>query len=158
MTSDFLKRREVIRQILSTHIIRDQQGLLRELARKGYRVTQSSVSRDLQELNVVKTAERYLLPDEVFKNAPVTPPASQEFAHAASWIREMAPAGSNLLVVQLPPGRASTLAVAIDQLHWPEVVGSIAGDDTIFIATRNRRDLIHLQHRLAKARKEQIHD
>lgn len=157
----FIERREAIRKILNTAVIRDQDELQRQLARKGFRVTQSSVSRDLQELKVIKIDGRYAL-NESLEAASTAIPAPAKVAPGnerswveASWIASLTPAGSNLLVVHVPPGRASTLAVALDQLRWPEIVGSIAGDDTIFLATRNRNDLLRVKQRLETIRKEQ---
>lgn len=145
------KRQAAIRELIAKEPIGSQSLLLRRLAARGFRVTQPSVSRDLQELQVVKTAGRYQLLEKLTAAAP---PPSDELAEAGRAIRAFRPAGPNLIVVKTPPGRASAVAVAIDRELWPEVVGTVAGDDTLFLATTGRPGQSRLEQRLARLIKE----
>lgn len=132
---DKLYRRTQILELLQTGVVRTQTGLQRKLTRRGIRVTQATLSRDLEELGVVKTREGYRVPDSV---APPVPPAPTLAVILKEFLREVRLA-SNLVVVKTHPGNAHTVAVALDAEQWPEVTGTVAGDDTIFIATPGAR-------------------
>ena len=147
----WMKRQAAIRELIAKEPIGSQSLLLRRLAARGFRVTQPSVSRDLQELRVVKTAGRYQLLEKLTAAAP---PPSDELAEAGRAIRRFRSAGPNLLVVNTPPGRASAVAVAIDRELWPEVVGTVAGDDTLFLAITGRPGQSRLEQRLSQLIKE----
>jgi transcriptional regulator of arginine metabolism len=121
-------RREALRQIITRRAVGRQEDLVRLLAHAGHRATQSSVSRDLRELGVAKLGDRYVLPDE-------TPAASGGFAAVAGFVRQVQPAGASLTVVHTSAGAAQSVAIVLDRAQWPEVIGTISGDDTIFIAT-----------------------
>ena len=150
------QRRDVIRGILNAGAVGGQIELQRELAKRGFDVTQSSVSRDLRELNVVKIGGKYVLPDAESGAYRDHFSAAADFVDGASRITSLMAAGPNLLVVRVPPGRAPALAVALDQANWNEVVGCIAGDDTIFIAVRNRNELVRVKQRLEKAKRNLV--
>ena len=137
-------RRALIREILETERIVSQGALLQSLAERGVEVNQSSVSRDLQEMRVVKVRGRYVPGEEL------EPEDTEALSELAGAVRQFRPAGPNLLVVHTPPGRASAVGVALDRAGWPEVVGTVAGDDTVFVATANRRDQVLLEQRLEK--------
>jgi len=91
------------------------------------------VSRDLRELGVVKGADRYLLPAA---EDALTP---SHFEDVRSFMKGYRAAGPTLTVLRTTTGAAQSVAIAIDKAHWPEIVGTIAGDDTIFIATESMR-------------------
>jgi transcriptional regulator of arginine metabolism len=99
-------RRNAIVRLLRNSLVHKQGDLVHLLQRDGYAVTQSSVSRDLRDLGAL-----------------------------AQFVRQILPAGNCLTVVKTTIGAAASVAVAIDKAEWPEVVGTISGDDTIFIAT-----------------------
>jgi transcriptional regulator of arginine metabolism len=125
------ERRDAILRILREGRVRRQQDLVGLLRADGFAVTQSSVSRDMRELGVLKAQGRYLPPgDEVSR-------AQGDFAAIARFVREVKLAGPSLTVVKTSVGAAGSVAVAIDKAEWPEVVGTISGDDTIFIATQD---------------------
>ncbi len=111
------------------------------LRKHGHVATQSSVSRDLRELGVAKLGDRYVLPD-----ADVA--AKTDFAALKQFVHAQLAAGTNLTILKTTVGSAQSVAVAIDTAHWPEVVGTISGDDTIFIATAGAREQSKLQLRL----------
>ncbi len=121
-------RREALVQILRRDAVRRQADLVRLLERAGHAATQSSVSRDLRELGVAKRGDRYLLPDD-------PAPASAGFAAVAGFVRGIRTAGDCLTVVRTSAGAAQSVAIVLDRAGWPEVVGTISGDDTIFVAT-----------------------
>ena len=128
-----LDRRNAIVRILRNDVVRRQDDLVLMLQRDGFDVTQSSISRDLRDLGVLKAAGRYVAPsDEVTR-------ANGDFGALAQFVRQVLTAGSCLIVVKTTIGAAGSVAVAIDKAEWPEVVGTISGDDTIFIATRSER-------------------
>jgi transcriptional regulator of arginine metabolism len=123
-------RRDALRRIIRAGTVGRQADLVRLLEREGFEVTQSSVSRDLRDLGVAKVGDRYVLPDEA--GAPVA-----GFEAVAGFVQGFQPAGPNLIVVRTTIGAAQSVALAIDRARWPEVVGTISGDDTIFVATEN---------------------
>ncbi|MDR2214540.1 MAG: hypothetical protein LBE59_01715, partial [Nevskiaceae bacterium] len=124
-------RRDAILRILRGAPVRRQSDLVKLLRKDGFEVTQSSVSRDMRELGVLKAADRYLPP------ATEVAQAQGNFAAVDRFVREIRTAGASLTVVRTSVGAAGSVAVAIDKAAWPEVVGTICGDDTIFIATQS---------------------
>jgi transcriptional regulator of arginine metabolism len=126
-------RRDAIVRILRQTAVGRQAELVDLLHREGFEATQSSVSRDLRELGVVKGADRYLLP--AVEDA-LTP---SHFEDVRTFIKGYQGAGPTLTVLRTTAGAAQSVAIAIDKAHWPEIVGTIAGDDTIFIATESGR-------------------
>jgi transcriptional regulator of arginine metabolism len=128
-----LQRRGAIVRILRQGLVRRQQDLVRLLKKTGLEATQSSISRDLRDLGVLKASGRYVLPpDEVSR-------ANGDFGALAQFVRALRRAGPSLTVLRTTIGAAQSVAVAIDRAEWPEVAGTISGDDTIFIATATAR-------------------
>ena len=137
-----LERRGAIVRILREGMVRRQQDLVRLLKKAGHEVTQSSISRDLRDLGVLKASGRYVLPpDEVTR-------ANGDFGTLSQFVRQLRRAGPSLTVLRTTIGAAQSVAVAIDRAEWPEVAGTISGDDTIFIATANARAQDELVNRL----------
>jgi len=137
-----LERRGAIMRILRAGLVRKQQDLVRLLKKEGHHATQSSISRDLRDLGVLKASGRYVLPpDELTR-------ANGDFETLAQFVRELRRAGPSITVLRTTIGAAQSVAVAIDKAEWPEVAGTISGDDTIFIATANARAQEELLTRL----------
>ena len=137
-----LERRAAIVRILREGLVRRQQDLVRLLKKEGHDVTQSSVSRDLRDLGVLKASGRYALPpDEVSR-------ANGDFGTLSQFVRALHRAGPSITVLRTTIGAAQSVAVAIDRAEWPEVAGTISGDDTIFIATGSARAQDELVGRL----------
>jgi transcriptional regulator of arginine metabolism len=134
-------RRSALAKIIREQVIGRQAELVAMLRKHGHVATQSSVSRDLRELGVAKLGDRYVLPD-----ADV--PARTDFSALKQFVHARLTAGTNLTILKTTVGSAQSVAVAIDTAHWPEVVGTISGDDTIFIATAGAREQSKLQLRL----------
>lgn len=131
-----------IAELIRTRTVRSQTELVQLLADSGITVTQATLSRDLEELGAVKVrgtdggASSYLLPEE---GGPPMRPAEQAPARLQRLLRELltgADASGNLAVLRTPPGAAQFLASALDRSGLPEVVGTIAGDDTIAVIAR----------------------
>ena len=126
--SDQGARRSAIRELLGGGPVPTQQQLVAELARRGFAATQSSVSRDLREIGAIKTPRGYEL--EVEHAA-----GSAELSAIGEFVRAILPAGPHLLVLRTAIGAAQRVALALDRSGWPEIVGNIGGDDTVFVAT-----------------------
>ena len=120
------RRQQKILSLIRARRIGTQQELTAMLERAGFVATQSSVSRDLVELGVVKHHGHYTLP------------RSGEGA-ASRGLLGLDPAGECLVVAKCEPGLASSVAVEIDRAAIPEIVGTLAGEDTVFIAVHERK-------------------
>ena len=120
-------RREAIRRLLNHGPLATQSVLADALIALGFEATQSSISRDLKEIGAIKTARGYELPD-----GDADADAMQDLA---GLLRKLTPAGPNLLVIHTGVGAAQRVALALDRSNWPEVIGNIGGDDTVFVAT-----------------------
>lgn len=139
------ERRDAIREMLSKGPVDTQQLLVDMLSSRGLAATQSSVSRDLRDLGAVKTAEGYALPDG-------DRDGDAELARVSSLLRSATPAGANLLVIRTAIGAAQRVALALDRTHWPEIVGNIGGDDTVFVATPSATAQKQLIMKIERAR------
>jgi transcriptional regulator of arginine metabolism len=124
------QRREAIRQLLLSGPAETQGSLVAALSAEGFDATQSSVSRDLRELGAIKTANGYEL-------ATGSKDDDDQLATVAELLRTIQPAGPNMLVVKTAIGAAQRVALAFDRSNWPEVIGNIGGDDTVFVATES---------------------
>jgi len=144
-------RQQAIRDLLELHPVRTQHELAAALRERGFRATQATISRDVAELGLVKLGRAgvlgYALPSRVDELE-----ASGE-ERLAKLLRdlpiEVKQAGL-LLIVRAVPGSAHAIASALDRARWPEVVGSIAGDDTLFVAFADRSSLQRIRKRLLR--------
>ena len=134
-------RRAALAKIIREQIVGRQTELVAMLRKHGHVATQSSVSRDLRELGVAKLGDRYVLPES-------SAPPKNDFSTLKQFVHAQLTAGTNLTVLKTTIGSAQSVAVAIDTARWPEVVGTISGDDTIFIATAGTREQRVLGDRL----------
>ena len=134
-------RRTALAKIIREQDVGRQTELVDMLRQHGHSATQSSVSRDLRELGVAKMGDRYVLPDGA-------PPARSDFSTLKQFVSARFTAGTNLTILKTTVGSAQSVAVAIDAARWPEVVGTLSGDDTIFIATAGAREQRKLAERL----------
>lgn len=127
-SQDQVLRRETLRQLLLRAPAETQQSLVDALNSEGLIATQSSVSRDLKDIGAIKTAHGYELPG-------AQSAAIDEVAKVAPFLRSITPAGANLTVIKTAIGAAQRVALALDRSDWPEMIGNIGGDDTVFVAT-----------------------
>ena len=137
--SSTTRRRAAIASILQEGVVSSQDELISHLVERGLSVTQPTLSRDLRELGAVKTANGYLVPDTDSGVSPLgfVPAVSRE-ERLAQTIREFVIStgiSGTMVVLQTPPADAQPVARAIDKADFPGVVGTLGGDDTIFIAT-----------------------
>lgn len=131
---------QILKLIRSRRVL-TQEDLARELkAAYGIQTTQVTLSRDIRELGLVKTPEGY----QQLGSAAVGP----EIAVVAAELLRDARLAQNLLVLRTSPGNANALAVALDKEEWPEVVGTIAGDDTILVVAPDAGTAAKLHQRL----------
>ena len=133
-------RQGQILRLVTGQRIASQEELRRRLAAQKLRVTQATLSRDLQELRLVKTHEGYKQPYLPEEPAPLPPLARA----LGEFLLDIRPA-ENLLVLKTPPGGAQPLAAAVDAAKFPEVAGTIAGDDTVLIITPSKKTRESLQ-------------
>ena len=131
MTVDRRKRHLRILELISTRAVRTQEELADALSADGWQVTQSSVSRDIAALHLAKV-------DGIYRRARNAAGRDPDEVRIAEGVLTAEAAGEAIVVVHTPPGEANRVGVALDRLAWPEIVGTIAGDDTIFLAVSNQ--------------------
>ena len=131
------RRQRAIADLIRSRALASQEELAERLTKQGFAVTQATISRDLEQIGAVKVRRdgqlSYSLPEQVRDAA--TPKLAAVFR---DWVRSIDPAG-NLVVIKTPPGSAHLVGVALDGAEMPEVVGTICGDDTIFVACRTEK-------------------
>ncbi len=139
-------RHQCIVELVSRHEIRSQAELADLLAADGLHVTQATLSRDLVELDAVKVRARsgalvYAVPGEGGDRRPTAPgggaAASQRLTRLLGELLVSAEASANLVVLRTPPGAAQFLASAFDRTELADVLGTIAGDDTVVVIARD---------------------
>jgi transcriptional regulator of arginine metabolism len=133
MNQERSKRHLKILELVATRPLRTQDELAEALAQEGWEVTQSSVSRDIATLGLVKAEGIYQRPAAAHLRE-ITDPNERRLAESLLSVDR---AGDAMLVLHTPPGEAQRVGSALDLLAWPEIVGTLAGDDTIFVAARN---------------------
>ncbi len=135
---DAMRRREEILLIVAAEPVHSQDELLAALRKRGFAVTQPTLSRDLRELGLVKTPNGYVSPAALAPVATFQPRQSREhrFEQLVRDTLLSAEAAGNLVVVKTPVAAAQPLASAIDSTPIDDALGTIGGDDTIFIAFR----------------------
>ncbi len=141
------KRHAAILQILREQPVGRQTILVELLRQKGIEATQSSVSRDLKQLGVTKLGQAY---------APLDTEGDDNDGDQSlfsDFIRDIQTAGNNLTVIKTAIGAAQRVAVCLDRFGWPEIIGTVSGDDTIFIATGSAPD----ERRLVARLRERTH-
>ena len=135
-------RHRAIRDLVSTRPIRTQQELAAALRDRGFRTTQATMSRDVAELGLIKAArdgtQAYAVPKRLVEAETSGEDRLRALLHDLPI--ETREAGL-LLVIRTLPGSAHAIAAALDRARWPEVAGSIAGDDTVFVACPDRTAL-----------------
>ncbi len=141
------KRLEKILEIIASRDIETQEDLAAALADSGFNVTQATVSRDIKELKLAKTRghgekQKYVA------MAPSSDKLSEKFVRVLRDGFVSMDQAQNILVIRTVSGMAMAVAAALDSLHFPEVVGCIAGDDTIMVAVRTVEDTTALKGRL----------
>ena len=138
------KRREALADIvMDNRSIRSQTQLQELLEQRGIQATQSSISRDLRQLGIHRVKGRYVL-------KAWQPVKDGNILDISGFIQRVRVSGNNLLVIVTSPGAARVVAFAIDSANFPEVVGTISGEDTVFVATRGEEEQLLLLGILAR--------
>ena len=141
-------RHEEILKLIDRYDIETQDDLVKRLNEAGFRVTQATVSRDIRELQLSKSVSesgrvRYCV-------SRTTPQAEGKYIRTFKEAAVSMDTAGNLLVVKTESGMAMAAAAALDELGWEEIVGCIAGDDTIFLAIKTPEDAENIKRRLKK--------
>ncbi len=142
-------RQAEILKLIHQYEIDTQEELAQKLQERGFRVTQATVSRDIREMKLTKVAgeagkTRYTLLQ------------AKEKSEAARYVRVLRDAvlsmdtAENILVIRTAPGMAMAAGAVLDEMNWTEIVGCIAGDNTIFCAVRSREEALQVRKRLQK--------
>lgn len=129
-------RMEILKMLISSKELGSQEELLRALSEEGYNITQATLSRDLKQLKVAKAASMngkyvYVLPNETMYKRLSSPVSMKEMMQSTGF-RSINFSG-NMVVIKTRPGYASSIAYNIDNSNIPQILGTIAGDDTIFM-------------------------
>lgn len=128
------QRQSKILELITRNSVETQTDLLEMLKKEGYRVTQATVSRDIKEMRLIKTLGN----DGVYKYSPETQPMDESSgSYLFSTAVRSIDYAQNLVVIKTGSGMAQAVCAALDSSDRQEVMGSIAGDDTIFVATKN---------------------
>lgn len=143
-------RMEALKMLISSQELGSQEEVLQALAKEGYTVTQATLSRDLKQLKVAKAAsmnERYVyvLPNETMYKRVPNPRSAREMLMTSGFTSINF--SGNMIVIKTRPGYASSIAYNIDNSDIPQILGTIAGDDTIFLVKKEgtrEKDIIDL--------------
>ena len=136
-------RQKVILEVLERSSVSSQEDLQRALRKRGLKVGQATLSRDIHELGLVKTGAGYVLPGEAVLE-PALPPVSRLVREFVLEVK----AAQNLLVIKTTVGSAQPVAAALDGQDWEEAIGTIAGDDTILMVCSDNRGARRLAARI----------
>ncbi|MEO8207895.1 MAG: arginine repressor [Chloroflexota bacterium] len=142
-------RQRAIRDLVEQRPIRTQQELASALRERGFRTTQATISRDVAELGLLKASTEgtrtYVLPPRLIEAETSGEDRLRRLLHDLP--AEYREAGL-ILVIRTLPGSAHAIAAAIDRARWPDIAGSIAGDDTVFVAVVDRSSMKRVRLRL----------
>ena len=132
-------RMEALKMLISSQELGSQDEVLQALAKEGYKLTQATLSRDLKQLKVAKAASMngkyvYVLPNETMYKRVSNPMSAREMLMTPGF--QSINFSGNMVVIKTRPGYASSIAYNIDNSDIPQILGTIAGDDTIFIVKK----------------------
>lgn len=141
-------RMEALKMLISSQELGSQEEVLQALAKEGYQLTQATLSRDLKQLKVAKAASMngkyvYVLPNETMYKRVSSPLSAREMLLSPGF--QSINFSGNMIVIKTRPGYASSIAYNIDNSNIPEILGTIAGDDTIFLVRKegaNEREIL----------------
>ena len=137
-------RQRAILELLEHGPVTNQEDLRKALRKRGIKVGQATLSRDVRDLGLSKTGNKYSLLPADGTPSPALPPASRLVREFVLEVR----AAQNLLVIKTAVGSAQPVAAALDDEEWPEAVGTVAGDDTILIVCQDNKDASKLAARI----------
>lgn len=145
-------RHNAIRELVARSPVSNQDELRRKLRRRGFQVTQATLSRDIHELRLFKGPSGYSLPNGNGNGASAAiiddaPPTVEDMLNSFGMRAVQA---MNQVIVRTVMGGAQPVAAALDREDWPEVVGTIAGDDTVLVICQDQRRAVDVEGRLRK--------
>jgi transcriptional regulator of arginine metabolism len=126
-------RQSIILKTIGKRVIRSQEELSSFLAGEGVEATQATLSRDVRELGLVKVRGSYQAPGAIQPG-----PSTDSVRRALEQFVIGTGASGNIVMIKTTPGNAHSIGAVLDAAQWPEVLGTVAGDDTIFVLLRNR--------------------
>ena len=147
-----IDRHSKVLQLIETHVVETQEDLTDLLKKEGINVTQATVSRDIRELKLIKV----LTTDGRYKYAPYSSDNVLLDERIVNIFRESVLTidyAENMICIHTITGMASAAAVAIDAMSLPEILGTVAGDDTIFVLLRNKTDISEIMQRFKSMQK-----
>ena len=146
------QRLNVIREVLSSSLVANQDELRRKLRRRGIDVTQATLSRDIHELRLTKGPSGYALPRAAAVNgaAEEDDDAPPELAEMIDSLAVRVRQAMNQVVVGTVLGGAAPVAAAMDRAGWPEIVGTLAGDDTVLVICPDAKRAAEVEERIRK--------
>jgi transcriptional regulator of arginine metabolism len=127
-------RQAIILETIRKQVVRSQEELSALLAKANVEATQATLSRDIRELGLVKVRGRYQSSGEI-QNSPST----DDLRRALENYVIRTGISENIVMIKTSPGNAHSIGAVLDAAQWPEVLGTVAGDDTVFVLLRNRR-------------------
>ena len=132
-------RMEALKMLISSMELGSQEEVLQALEKEGFKLTQATLSRDLKQLKVAKAASMngkyvYVLPNDTMYKRITTPKMASEMLQSSGFVSISF--SGNMGVIKTRPGYASSIAYNIDNSNSPNIIGTIAGDDTIFIVIK----------------------
>ena len=148
-----MRRHNAIREVVASSPVTNQDELRRKLRRRGFAVTQATLSRDIHELHIYKGPAGYSLPNgngnggsaAAAEKDEDTPPSAQEVIDSFG-LRALQ--AMNQVVIRTMMGGAQPVAAALDYEEWPEIAGTIAGDDTVLVICKDARRAAEVEARL----------
>lgn len=146
-------RMEALKMLISSQELSSQEEVLKALAKEGYKLTQATLSRDLKQLKVAKAASMngkyvYVLPNETMYKRVSNPLSAREMMMSPGFLSINF--SGNMIVIKTRPGYASSIAYNIDNSDIPQILGTIAGDDTIFLVKKEGTGEKHILKALSE--------
>ena len=143
------KRQKLILEIVSQQVIETQDDLVNALHQAGIPITQATVSRDIKELRLIKMpsengVQRYVTPT----GEPITVRSNLRLKRLLRSSVDTIDVSENLIIIKTQPGEAQGVASALDQVDWQEVIGTVAGDDTILLVVKPKEAALDIINRL----------
>jgi transcriptional regulator of arginine metabolism len=145
------QRHNAIRELVANSLVSNQDELRRKLRRRGFEVTQATLSRDIHELRISKGPGGYSLPNGNGNgSAPAVDDGPPSVAEVLEGFGLRVRHAMNQVIVRTVMGGAQPVAAALDHESWPQVVGTIAGDDTVLVICQDQRHASEVEERLRK--------
>jgi transcriptional regulator of arginine metabolism len=143
-------RQAELLKIVGSNVVKTQARLCTLLKKAGISCTQVSVSRDIRDLDLVKRDGHYVVPEDQGE----TPSLKALQEAICGFIRQAETVGDHMVVVKTIPATAHSIALFLDRVDWPGLKGTISGDDTVFVAVKDKNTGKQVAQRLRKLMKE----